>query len=85
MLIRSQDNKKLVNFDSYEGISINYPNESDFQIMAVKELVDSNLGLVEMGTYYSEEKAIKVLDMIESAYKNECRVFQMPADEEIED
>jgi hypothetical protein len=36
-----------------------------------------------LGTYSTEEKAIKVLDMIQSAYLQECLCIQIPQDSEV--
>lgn len=42
---------------------------------------------IEYGKYTNQEKAIKVLGMIKSYYKNiinsNCRVFQIPQDSEV--
>lgn len=82
MLIRSQDKKELHNLDGIKMINV---------------VSISNGHLVEVnsqhtiGIYSTEEKAIKVLDMIEDAYKDfrggniyEHSVFQMPQDDEVE-
>jgi len=37
-----------------------------------------------LGIYSTEEKAMKVLDMIQNVYKHESRMFIMPADQEVE-
>ena len=82
MLIRSQDNKKLVNLRNVECISIRTDDET----------TDIWCGGYLVGEYSTEEKAIKVLDMFERRYLDFCYnyhsksgVFQMPADEEVED
>lgn len=55
MLIRSQDKKKIYNFEHIRRI-----------------FVDTNMILADdasiLGEYSTEEKAIKVLDMIQNAY-----------------
>ncbi len=55
MIIRSQDKKKILNFEHIRKISIDAN-----MIMADDVFV--------IGTYSTEEKAIKVLDMIQDAY-----------------
>lgn len=109
MLIRSQDNKTIINLDNVEGISVS-TLDSSAVIWCGSRLI---------AEYSTEEKAIKVLDMFEEKYKNlqassvadgnlikdavdtlsfldnaidvianglkNNHVFQMPADEEVED
>ena len=84
MIIRSQDKKKIYNFEQIRRI-----------------FVDTNMIIVDdvsiLGEYSTEEKAIKVLDMIQNAYYNfeyskflgcdndtfaGC-VFEMPQDSEV--
>lgn len=84
MIIRSQDKKKIFNLE---------------QIRKIDCITNSVMAddISVMGTYSTEEKAIKVLDMIcaEYQYAEECKhtgvgsappefVFQMPSDEEVE-
>lgn len=59
MLIRSQDNKKLVNLSNVECISIRTYDDT----------TDIWCGGYLIGEYSTEEKAIKVLDMFEEKYK----------------
>ena len=90
MLIRSQDNKTIINLDNVESISVS-TLDSSAVIWCGSRLV------AEYGT---EEKAIKTLDMLERAYRGQDIiafgeiahkvehshvVFQMPADDEVED
>lgn len=97
MLIRSQNKKQLVNFDNYNGIAIAYQSECDFSVCAVYEMPSQEVAQVYLGNYSTEEKAMKVLDMIQNSYQycEECKyigigtkqpkfVFQMPTDEEVE-
>ena len=89
MIIRSQD-KKSITTDLNLHIKKWNPEK--------KERIDifNEKGCL-LGTYSTEEKAIKVLDMIcaEYQYAEECKhtgvgsappefVFQMPSDEEVE-
>lgn len=74
MLIRSQDNKQIINFNKAESI-------------VLRNIENSTLiwcGPHIIGEYSTEEKAIAVLDMIENAIWTD-RFFQMPADEEVEE
>ena len=88
MIIRSQDKKELHILDTIKMIRVvsNFP----------EFLIEVNSQHV-IGTYSTEEKAIKVLDMIQDKYLNCNResmagcfgfvkntVFQMPADNEVE-
>lgn len=68
MLIKSQSGKQIVNFDNYNGICIDYPNESDFKIYAVLEVDSEHISQVELGIYSSENKAQKVLNWILDSY-----------------
>lgn len=87
MIIRSQD-KKCITTDLNLCI---YEDDWTHQFE-----VSNNIGM-DLGLYSTEEKAIKVLDMIcaEYQYAEECKhtgvgsappefVFQMPSDEEVE-
>lgn len=101
MLIRSQDKKALCN---YNGGVIEMREKYDREIInctyAPVETGEYNIFFcncdeIHIGTYSNEEKAIKVLDMIEAAYieiayakysKYEgfaSVTFQMPQDEEV--
>lgn len=95
MWIRNQDKDKLVECDRLvieekrycekrNGIySVNVDNElniyTDWKIIA---------GSFTVGVYSTKEKALKVLDMIQSFINNELirdyMVFQMPLDSEVE-
>lgn len=59
MIIRSQDKKYIVNLDNIIEIAVHEKN-------VVCKGVYSYVGL--LGTYSTEEKAIKVLDMITEEY-----------------
>lgn len=99
MLIRSQDKKALCLLSNIEIVE-KYKNIKSGKRETIGYTI-YNLGGNDIETvladYSTEEKAIKVLDMIESAYYNlECSkflgrendrfascVFQMPKDEEV--
>lgn len=82
MLIRSQDKKSLINMDNVTDLSVVNGSE----IMAC---YTTDEGYRRIGKYSDKSKAIKVLDMIQDAYKSnsidgDFPVFQMPSDEELE-
>ena len=80
MIIRSQDKKRIANFSVCNLIAIVGTQEKSKNIT-----VD---GMV-IGTYSTEEKAIKVLDMICDFCRNiafideQAVVFDMPQDSEV--
>lgn len=76
MLIRSQDKKHLVNMDSVTEIS-----EFKGDICASFPFSDNETNYISIGKYSTEEKAMKVLDMIMWEVP---KVFIMPADIEVE-
>lgn len=88
MLIRSQNKKGITNLNNIDTIEVH-----DCQIRYYCGGVET-AGL--LGKYSTEEKAIKVLDMIQDAYNaietmkvDKCawrdnHYFQMPSDEEVE-
>lgn len=97
MIIRSQDKKKIVNFDVCH-LSIT----ADNCIVATNGVISYPSEMLSgvIGEYSTEEKAIKVLDMIQNVYIqygtikdglgsihgafNIPKCFQMPSDEEVE-
>ena len=95
MIIRSQDKKNILNIANVTGISILKTRNEDFKIIACfpYSLMDDR-GYSRIGTYSTEEKAIKVLDMIiehydkvmDARYWNDTyqdNYFQMPQDSEV--
>ena len=95
MIIRSQDKKIVTKFDSV-SIVANYkrPYEGVREIVGYQLVVFIGFNTdVVVAEYSTEEKAIKVLDMIEKQYASySCRygsdcssyaVFQMPQDSEV--
>lgn len=90
MIIRSQDKKNIVNFNSIDTIDVR-----DKQVRYFANGGVETMGL--LGTYSTEEKAIKVLDMIcafatdkyyEKVVTEQCGciggvVFDMPQDSEV--
>lgn len=81
MIIRCQEKKGIANFDNIDSITLHENNE----IYAYNGCLESKLLL---GKYSTEEKAIKVLDMIENAHRSmsftDSVVFRMPKDEDVE-
>ncbi len=76
--IRSQNKELLNNCNNLQIVQ-----DIDFHIVESKNVYDHYLLL---GSYFSKEKAIKVLDMIQQFIKsrvNDDMVFQMPNDEEV--
>ena len=98
MIIRSQDKESIINFDAVDTLRLSRISEvgviqEEYQTSI---LYDANDTFGVLGTYSTEEKAIKVLDMIQNKYLNCNResmagcfgfvkntVFQMPKDEEV--
>ena len=83
MIIRSQDKKTIVNFSNVTNICCGKDNEKCIY-------ADFDCGEYEvLGAYSTEEKAIKVLDMICDACRNtafideQAVVFYMPQDSEV--
>jgi len=92
MFIRSQNKKALINLGNATQIYIDDDNivGVDFN----NSLEDEYGGYTDIGTYSTEEKAIKVLDRIESTYaahqqkyirpvEYRFNIFNMPQEEEI--
>lgn len=60
MIVRSQNKKLIVNFDNVSEVCI---RDNSIGVGAIAG------GVNFIGTYSTEEKAIKVLDMIQNAYE----------------
>lgn len=99
MIIRSQDKKSITNFQQLTDVGI-IKTDSVFAVQAYYPFsIDSEFSKMNLGFYSTEEKAIKVLDMIQESYlkTTECIiakelaarvlpraiVFQMPQDSEV--
>ena len=61
MLIRSQNKECIINFDNLKSVRIGGYNGDSIIVFTESEAL-------EIGKYSTEEKAIKVLDMIQDAY-----------------
>ena len=88
MIIRSQDKRKLTNFAQVTDLVVSKNRTAEFEIIACYSyFADSDCGFASIGTYSTEAKAIKVLDMIEDACRNmaftDGIVFRMPQDSEV--
>lgn len=79
MIIRSQDKRSIVNLNCIDTIGIEQ-NTCECDIVCFNGGQESK---VKIGEYTTEEKAIKVLDMIQSDYEIRWEVFQMPQDSEV--
>lgn len=93
MLIRSQNKRRLVDMT---GLTVGISYEGDgckSDIIAISNQT-GNKHWTPLGTYTTEEKAIKVLDMIQEEYEDancQCggcgfvknKVFEMPEDSEV--
>lgn len=64
MIIRSQDKKVIVNLDNIDSICIEH-KIGEVDVVCYNGFEDTRMGI---GAYSTEEKAIKVLDMIQQEY-----------------
>ena len=87
MLIRTQDKERLVNLDNIISIyteRISRHGEIQERYITNIKYHAGVIGGISLGTYSSEEKAIKVLDKIQELYSYGCfDVFEMPSDDEV--
>lgn len=101
MIIRSQDKKSITNFAQLTDISIhpiNTNNSCYYSVVACYPFaIENDYSNMSLGRYSTEEKAIRVLDIIaeEYVYCERCRargeeagnipsyVFRMPQDSEV--
>lgn len=81
MLIRSQDKERLMDYIR-ASVGIDHEVSEDKNIWISIVYSENACGL--LGKYSSEEKALKVLDMIQEAYVNGHICYQIPADSEVE-
>jgi hypothetical protein len=99
VIIRSQNKKSIINFDRVDTIRLSRHEERG----AIKEHYRTDILFYDtvntfgvLGRYSTEEKAIKVLDMIQDAYTKSFQkvennyvgemyrvVFTMPQDSEV--
>jgi len=89
MLIRSQDKETIVPIGHGYITLTHYNNRSQI----IFSVINENDAYLALGSYSTEEKAVKVLDMIQSFYSdngrpvawhNAHKVFKMPTDEELD-
>lgn len=99
MLIRSQNKKKITNLSQVTGLVVSHDKRiEEWEIIACYPyFADNDCGFTALATYSTEEKAIKVLDMIcnfadekhyEKIVTEKCGcisgvVFDMPQDSEV--
>jgi hypothetical protein len=79
MIIRSQNKAFIINFERVDTVCLGGIEEK-----SVITFTDAQV--VTLGTYSTEAKAIKVLDMIQNEFQSEIRkhrVFQTPQDSEV--
>ena len=82
MVIRNQSKTILV--DTTNLVIVLQPKEKDNSIIAYHTNDLASLDYIILGTYFSEEKAMQVLEALCLEIRT-CRTFfQMPQDEEVE-
>lgn len=81
MMIKTLDNV-YINMEDFSGFTIGYPNDSDFTVMAMKELVDNQTATIELGRYPSEKEAKDALKkMIEQC--DYCKQTERSGDNDV--
>ena len=86
MIIRSQNKSKIINFNQVSDLVISKNRVGEYDILACYSyFAESDCGFSTIATFSTEEKAIKVLDMMCDALKLGSRVFKMPQDCEVQD
>lgn len=84
MIIRSQRKGMILNMDCIAKIYVDDVLQENTKIFKYGIVADKEI----IAVYSTEEKAVKVLDMIEDACRNvaftDGVVFRMPADEDVE-
>lgn len=84
MIIRSQRKGMILNMDCIAKIYVDDVLQENTKIFKYGIVADKEI----IAVYSTEEKALKVLDMIEDACRNvaftDGVVFRMPADEDVE-
>ena len=90
MIIRSQDRGSIRNFNLISDLVVSKKNKVWEIIACYPYFAQDDCAFASLGEYSTEEKAFKVLDMIQSKHeeKNEWmlvsgKVFQMPQDDEV--
>ena len=79
MWIRSQDKRKITKASNIVCVKFEHFEKVKYEIYA------DEYYYVSLGTYSSQSKTIRVLDMIENSIRHGEKIFQMPADEEVEE
>ena len=83
MLIRSQDKGKITNFNLVSDLVVSKSNKHWEILACYAYFAGSDCGYATLGEYSTEEKAIKVLDLIQKNYERRWEIFQMPQDSEV--
>lgn len=89
MIIRSQDKKRIINFNQITHMATMFNSRlGQWEIYACYPYCnDAECGYSTIAYYFTEEKALKVLDDIFCAFRNMAYVdvttFQMPQDSEV--
>lgn len=83
MLIRSQNNDRLINFDHIGSLDIcRFKKSGGYYLAAGQETGEEcfviTAGTCKIAEYGTEEAAIKVLDMVEGHYTRLMRALSMP-------
>ena len=74
MYIRTQNKLSLVNLENVSDIYISEINHTGYFNIRYTTAIDTP----NLGTYYTEERAMEVLDMIVDRLRNAYIVFDMP-------
>ncbi len=85
MLIRSQDKSTIVNVERATKINMCHGKNGIYGILVKFPFTDNKYKshIDVLGEYSTEEKALKVLDMIQIAYYDCDEAFVMPQDSEV--
>lgn len=78
MIIRTQNKKGIVNFNTVDTICV------DNNVPVIRYYCGDEITAGTLGTYSTEEKAIEVLDRICDFYFRCEGIFEMPQDSEVE-
>lgn len=87
MIIRSQDKSQITNFNQVSDLVVFKNRVNTYDIIACYPyFAESDCGYTTIATYSTEEKAIKVLDMIFEEFCDYATsgAFNMPSDNEVE-
>ena len=93
MLIRTQDKKILIDttgaiieIKELSCLVDPFDTGNAFHVYGDTYLIEASIAVasrIKLGDYSSKEKALYVLDMIHEKYILDFKVFEMPADDEV--